>query len=800
MTAGDDGRNFLAVSILGNPVRRVEDPLLLTVGGRYVADEPLEGALHVVFVRSTVAHGRITGIDTAGAVAADGVVCVITAADLGLQPHMPPEFAALINPQMVRPWLAQDVVRFVGEPVAAVVAETAALAVDAAGLVVVDYDPLPVVLDPLTAATADTLLFPAAGTNVAATFGAPVGGAGGGEAGDAGGAGGAGDAGDDFFAGCDVVIRLRTLNSKVAPAPLEPRAAASTWGDDGRLTHWTGTQRPHHVRDGMAAVLGVDATDIRVVTHDVGGAFGARMYPSAEEVVVAWAARSLHRPVRWTETRSENLMALGHGRAQVQDIEMGGSRDGRITAYRLHMTQDAGAYPEVAALLPGFSGLMASGVYAIERIATSATSVATNTSPVTAYRGAGRPEATAAVERAIDRFAAEIGMDPAEVRRRNIIPADAFPYTTATGATYDSGDYGRALDLALTMVDYEAVRAEQAERRARGDVVQLGIGLCLYTEITNGTLFPQFARATVGAGGAVTIFTGEGPTGQGHDTAWAMLAADRLGVPMERVTVMHGDTDLVASGTGTGGSAAVQTGGVAIAMATDDLIVQARERSAQRLEANVDDVVFDQANGRFHVAGSPSAGHTWAELAAPVDGDGRRGPEPPGELAAEVTFQPTNPTFPFGAHVVVVEVDMETGGVRIRRVVAVDDAGRILNPLLAEGQVHGGIAQGLAQALQEEVSYDSDGNLLTGTFADYLAITATDLPSFELAFTETPTDQNVLGAKGIGESGTIGSTPALQHAVIDALAHLGVRHVDMPTTPERVWRAIQQVKHTRGGT
>ncbi len=759
------------MSLLGTPVRRLEDARLLSGGSRYVPDIPLPGAAHVAFVRSTVAHARLGAVDLSAARAAPDVVATLSGADLDLAPFLPPEFAAMVDTRMARPWLATDVVRFTGEALAAVVAESPEQAVDAAELAVVDYRPLPVVVDPLQAETSNIHLFPAAGTNVAGRVGGP--------------------SNPDLFAGCDVVVRASLRNSRVAAVPLEVRSAISSWGPDGRLTHWTGTQRPHAVRDQLASVLGVGADMVRVVSPDVGGAFGTRMYASPEEVVVAWLARQLRRPLRWVETRSESLLAMGHGRAQLQDVALGATRDGRFQAYRLSMTQDAGAYPEVAALLPAFTMLMAAGVYRIPRIEVDARSVVTNTAPVTAFRGAGRPEATAAIERAVDLLAAELDLDPAELRRRNVIPPGDFPCTTATGATYDSGDYRRALDHACRQAGYAQLRAEQSTRRGRGERRQLGVGLGLYTEITNGTLFPQFAGIELvrSAGGAgVRIRSGEGPTGQGHATALAMLAADRLGMPLEGIEVEHGDTTVVREGTGTGGSSAVQTAGMAVVAAAAALIDAARRRTANLLECAVEDVVFDAPAGRFHVAGFPAAGRSWAELAEAA-------PEP---LSGEAVHGAETPTFPFGAHLAVVELDTETGEVRIRRLVACDDAGTILNPLLAEGQLHGGIAQGLAQGLLEEVVYDGDGNLLTSTLADYPAVTSAELPSFEVEFTETPTPHNPLGAKGIGESGTIGSTPALQNAVVDALAHLGVRHLDMPATPERVWRAIRAASKGEG--
>ncbi|HEY2301304.1 MAG TPA: xanthine dehydrogenase family protein molybdopterin-binding subunit [Acidimicrobiales bacterium] len=750
------------MSILGNPVVRSEDPRLLTSGGAYAADIVVAGAAHIAFVRSTVAHARLRSVDTSGASSSPGVAAVVTAADIDLVPFLPPEFADSIHPLMLRPWLADGVVRFCGEAVAAVVAETRAQAVDAAETVVVEYDPLPVIVDPADAEAGPTWLYPEAATNVASRVGA--------------------EASGDLFSNCDVVVRQRMCNPKVAAVPMEVRAAAAHWGPDGRLTHWTGTQRPHAVRDELAAVLGVPAAMVRVVTPDVGGAFGARMYPCPEEVVMAWLARRLGRALRWVETRSENLLTMGHGRAQWQDVAIGSDRQGRILAYELSLLQDAGAYPEVGALLPGYTMLMASGTYAIPRIEVRARSVVTNTASVTAFRGAGRPEATAAIERAIDLLAAELAMDPMELRRRNLIPPGDFPYQTVTGATYDSGDYAMVMDRVLDEAGYRCLRAEQSLRRARGDRRQLGIGLGLYTEITNSTLFPQFAEIELTSGGGVVVRTGEGPSGQGHATVLAMMASDHLGVGFDDISVVHGDTDVVREGSGTGGSSFLQTAGIALSVAADAMLELGRRRSAERLEAAVEDVVFDRSTGRFHVAGSAAAGHTWAELAE-MDG-------PP--LVADATYGASFPTFPFGAHLVVVEVDVETGKVSIERVVACDDAGRILNPLLAEGQLHGGIAQGLAQALLEEVSYDADGNLLTSTLAEYLAVSAAELPSFELELTETVTPHNSLGAKGIGESGTIGSAPALQNAVVDALAHLGVRHIDMPVTPERVWRAIRK--------
>jgi carbon-monoxide dehydrogenase large subunit len=477
------------------------------------------------------------------------------------------------------------------------------------------------------------------------------------------------------------------------------------------------------------------------------------------------------------------MLALGHGRGQIQYVELGGSRDGRLEAYRLTVIQDAGAYPNMGGVLPGMTRLMLTGVYRIPRSAFVSRSVVTNTNPTVAYRGAGRPEAAAAIERAVDLFAAEIGLDPAEVRRQNFIPVDAFPYRTAGGALYDIGDYEGALDRVLEAARYDELRAAQAERRRVGGSRQLGIGLSVYVEVTNGLPGSEFGAVEILADGKVRVRTGSSPHGQGHVTAWSMIVSDSLGIPMEDIEVVYGDTDLVPRGVGTFASKSLQSAGVAVHVASLDVLERARRLAADLLEADVDDVVLDKAAGRFHVAGSPTTGRTWAELAQAAGG---------AALASEQDWTAPGPTFPFGAHVVVVEVDTETGHVTVERVVAVDDAGRLLNPLLAEGQVHGGVAQGIAQALVEEVRYDDHGNPVTANLADYTMISATELPSFEVVHMETPTPYNALGAKGIGESGTIGSTPAVHNAVIDAVAHLGVRHIQMPTTPERVWRAIAE--------
>ena len=758
------------MSVMGTRVLRTEDPKFLTAGGTYVddlRDERLTGAAWVTYVRSSVAHARITGIDATEARQAPGVIAVVTGADLGL-PAVPPQFG--MNAAFAKPWLATDTVRYVGEPVAAVITEERYQGEDAAELVFVEYDALDAVVDPRESAKEEQLLFADAGTNIASAFAI-------------------GDVDGDMFDGCEVVVSKEIVNSRVAPSPLEVRGTACAWGDDGRLTIWTSTQNPHASRDGIAAACGVEPAQVHLITPDVGGGFGAKIGTSPEDILVAILSKSVGRPLRWTETRTESMQAMGHGRAQFQTVKIGGRRDGTVTAYALQVVQDAGAYPNLGAFLPYFTQTMAPGVYDIEKVAYKSVSAVTNTCHTLAYRGAGRPEATAAIERAMDLFAAEIGMDPAAVRRKNFIGKDKFPFATPTGATYDSGDYEGALDKVLAAAGYDDLRAEQKRRREAGDPKQLGIGVSAYVEITNGAgPFEELARVEVHPDGNVTVWTGTSPHGQSHATSWAMLASDELGIPVERITVKHGDTDEIASGGGTMGSRSLQAGGVAVHEVSVLTVDKAKQVAAELLEAAEGDIQLDKERGAFHVAGSPDEVKSWAEVAAAAaeTGGNDRG------LVVEGTFTAQGATFPFGAHVAVVDVDTGTGRVELTRVVTVDDAGVVVNPIAAEGQRHGGIAQGAAQALLEEMRYDADGNPITANFADYGFITADLLPSFELVDMATPTPVNPLGVKGIGESGTIGATPAVQSAVVDALGHLGIRHIDMPTTSEKVWRAIQE--------
>jgi carbon-monoxide dehydrogenase large subunit len=749
-------------TFVGQRVRRREDPRFLTGRGRYVDDLRLEDPLHVTFVRSPFAHARIESIDAAEATRRPGIR-VLTAADVGLMVNPPPPFFEM-DPRLYRPFIASEKVRFAGEIVAVVLADTREQSVDAAELVVVEYEPLQVVVDPAAAARDEVLLFEDFGTNVCVRK-PPE------------------NADPQLFAGCEVVTSGTLVSQRMAVCPIEPRATAATVDEHGRLTIWLSTQTPHQDKMGLGAVLGLDGERVRVMAPDVGGGFGGKGL-AVEDILVAWLARAMGRPVRWTETRSENLVAMHHGRGQRLDFEIGGSRDGRIEALRVKILQDAGAYPGLGAFLPTLTAMMSSGVYGIPAIEADVTAVMTNTTPTGPYRGAGRPEATQMIERAVDLFAADLSLDPAEVRRRNFIDDDAFPFTTAAGAPYDSGDYARALDLALERAGYAELRDEQARRRDADDPKLLGIGMSTYVEITNGVGETEFGAVAITADGGAILKTGSFSQGQGHETTFAQIAAETLGIPVEQITVVKGDTDSVARGTGTYGSKSTQIGGMAARQASEEVVERAKRLASDELEASPDDLRLDVENGRFHVAGSPTPALAWAELAGKLQSEGRLA-----ELSVETDFS-AQPTFPFGCHVAVVEVDAETGAVALKRLVAVDDAGRIINPLVAEGQVHGGVAAGIGQALYEEIAFDEHGDPVTSNFVTYCVPGATELPSFETVEMETPTPVNALGVKGIGEAGTIGATPAVYNAVLDALAPYGVRNVDMPVNGERVWRAL----------
>ena len=747
------------MSILGTRVVRVEDPRFLKGEGTYIANLELPGALHLTFVRSSLAHGKIVSIDADDALAMPGVVAVWTAADIDLEPAPPAH--GFMNKKIRFPFIASDTVRFVGDIVAVVVSTDKTLGTDAAEMVIVDYESLPVVLDMDESFRGEVLLHPDAESNIVLTF--------------------ASDNNDDIFSDCDVVVDLVIENQRVAPAPMEVRACASVW-DGERLTQWACSQGAHGARDGLAETLGLDKSQVRVITPDVGGGFGAKSGVYAEEILVGWAARKLNTPVRWTETRTENMVSMGHGRAQRQRTRMGGTRDGRITAYRLDLLQDAGAYAKAGAVLPFMTRLMAGGVYDIANVQFESHSVVTNTTPTVAYRGAGRPEATAAIERTIDEFARVCGLDPADVRRKNYLTPSSFPLTTAMGAKYDSGEYAAALDKALEAAGYQQLREEQARRRASGNPLQMGIGIASYVETTNPMGSGDYGAVEITDEGGAIIRTGSSSHGQGHHTAWAMLVSDATGIPFDKIEFRFGDTDDISRGGGTGGSRSLQVGGSAVKLATDSVINKARQRAADLLEAAVEDVVIDTVRGGFHVVGSPAPLRTWSELMVGLDAP----------LEAEVDYVPEGATFPFGTHICVVEVDVETGAVGVMRHIACDDAGIIINPLIVDGQVHGGIAQGVAQALLEVVAYDPDGNPITSNLADYGFISAAELPSFERIPMETPTPRNPLGAKGIGEAGTIGATPAVHNAVVDAVSHLGVTHIDMPCTSVNVWNALQK--------
>lgn len=755
-------------SVFGTPALRTEDPRFLRGEGRYLENVAIEGSLRAVFVRSIFPHATLNGVQgLEEARAMLGVVGVYTATDLGLPAQPPSGNVEAPGGELALPFyrevLATDRLRFVGEPFAVVIAETTGQAEDAAEEIWADAEPLAAVTDPEVARGDDApLLWPDIGTNVAHGF--------------------AHNWDVDVLDGSDVVVVARFVNQRVAPVPMEANGIAVIPEEGDRFTVWVSSQAPFDVRSDAAEALGVDRKAVHVIAPDVGGGFGAKLLIYPEYLVVAKVAQLLGRPVRWFESRTESMLGLNHGRAQVQHVQVGARRDGTLVGLRVELLGDMGAYP-VGAYLPVTTGEMAAGVYRWEQgVAFRGSSVVTNAVPTMAYRGAGRPEATAMVERAVDMVATELGIDPVALRRRNLVPADAFPWKSATGMEYDTGDYEKALGEAMRVSGYEALRAEQAARRTRGDHLQLGIGVSTYVEITSFSS-REFAEVRVGGDGLITVFAGTSSHGQGHETAFAQLAAAIMGVPMERVRVIHSDTELVERGEGTWGSRSLQAGGSSVALRAGEVVEQARRVAAELLEADEADLE-GPVDGGFRVAGVPERVATWSALAQ----EALRRDEP---LAAKGRYAQPGSTFPFGAHVAVVEVDVETGEATLVRHVAVDDCGRILNPILVRGQQHGGIAQGVAQALFEEVVHDKVGNPLTATLATYAIPSAADLPSFEASNTETPTDVDPLGAKGIGESGAIGATPAVQNAVVDALAHLGVRHIDMPCTPERVWRAIR---------
>jgi carbon-monoxide dehydrogenase large subunit len=760
-------------SILGNAVLRLEDPTLLTGEGKYLDDLVEPGMLHLAFVRSSVAHGNLVAVDASEAATMPGVVGVYHSSgdDLGL-PSL--HQFAMMPETLNRPAFATGKVRFVGDLIAAVAAETRAQAVDAAEAIIVDYEPLPAVISPLDAMAADApLLFEEHGSNVCfgTTFPAE------GEA-------------PDPLVGAHEVAEVTMVSQRLAGVPMETNGILAI-PDDGGLTCWVSHQAPHALHAEYAPMLGLDPTKLRVVCPWVGGGFGPKAATYVEHLITAAAALKLGRPVKWAATRSEDMVSLVHGRDFVMTAKLGVAADGKIVGLDASVVASAGAYPALGAILPMLTQMMSVGVYDISNVRFTASSVLTNNTTVGAYRGAGRPEATQLIERVLDVAADKIGMDPAEIRRANFLQPDQFPLTTLTGASYDSGEYEKALDAALAASGYAELRAEQAKRRASGDTKQLGIGLSTYVEVTAPVgLHVEFGAVEIHDDGSASVIAGTSVHGQGHHTAFAMLASEVLGIPMDRITLVNSDTATVPRGAGTMGSRSLQTAGSAIHVASNAVLDRARKIAAHQLEASPDDIVAGDEG--LHVAGVPAKSLAWSEIAvASRDASQLPADLEPTTLRHELDFDGSDSTFPFGAHVSVVEVDTETGHVTMVRHVAVDDCGRILNPLLVAGQQHGGIAQGAAQALYEWMQYDADGNPVTSNLADYAIPSATELSSFEVSNTQTDSPRNPLGAKGIGESGTIGSTPAIQNAVVDALSHLGVTHIDMPCNGERVWRAIQ---------
>ncbi len=747
----------MARSVLGSRVLRVEDPDLVRGRGTFVGNQLAADTAHAVFVRSALAHARIASVDTTAAEKARGVLVVHTGQTLG---DAPAPTVGQANDQAVRTALARDRVRFVGDPVALVVAETLAEAIDAAELVDVDLEPLPAVVD-MEAALEDgaPLQFDDIPGNIAASRSDS-------------------EAGDPL-AGAAHVVRLRMENQRVAVAPMEGHAILARPTEDGVVV-WVGTQHPHAARDLIADYTGLQEYQVRVIAPDVGGAFGGKAAVTAEHGAVVAAARRLGRAVRWIETCSESMVSM-HGRGQVHYGELGLDAEGRFTGLRIRVVADCGAYAGFGGgMALGPTYMMAQGPYEVPELRFEAIAALTNTSPMGAFRGAGRPEATALLERLVDMAADELGLPPEEIRRRNLIPPGSFPYTTRTGVTYDVADFDLPLREALRIADVDAARLEQRHRREAGAVRQLGIGISVYVEVT-GFGSTESGSVQVQPDGTATIMAGTSGTGQGHATSFAMIASDRLGIPLEHITFVQSDTGLVRSGDGTAGSRSLQVGGNAVGQAADEVREKARQVAARMLEASVSDIELD--DGIFSIRGVTERGIGWAELAAWAHSHD-------GGLGSDTDFTQADVTFPFGAHVSIVEVDTETGLVTPLRHVAVDDCGRVLNPLVVAGQQHGGAVQGISQALWEQVVYDEAGNPLTATFADYAIPTTADTFALEASTTETPTPLNPLGAKGIGESATIGATPAVQNAVVDAVRHLGVRHIDMPCTPEKVWRAI----------
>ncbi len=763
---------------VGARIKRIEDPKLIRGEGSYVDDLALAGMLHAAFVRSPHGHARVTSVRLDAARAHPGVVGAFAAADLrGIQKPFPAMTVDAMRPSPHLP-LADGEVAYVGQPVAVVVAESAYVARDAGDLVEVAYDPLPAAVDLERAAAGPPFVHQRAETNVAYTTTL--------------------DHGDveAAFRGAPVVVRQRMVNQRLASVSMETRGTVASYDGSlgqGILTVWTSTQEAHAIRDALSQVLGLEARRIRIITPDVGGGFGAKLNTYPEDAVVAELARRLRRPVKWIETRRENLLTTTHGRAQVFEVEAAAERDGRIRGIRCRVLGDLGAEClYLTAIIPTLTPLMIQGPYEIPAIRCELLGVYTNTCPTGAYRGAGRPEATYYLERIIDLVADAAGVDPADARRRNFIPPSKFPYTAASGAKYDTGEYAKPLEEALRIADYPRLRREQDAARRAGRLV--GIGVASYVEICGFGAW-ELGTVRVNKDGTATVVTGTSPHGQGDATGFAQIVSDALSIPIDQIAVVHGDTLLVQHGGGTSGSRSMALGGAAIHLAATEVRGQILGVAANMLEAAAADLVLQHA--AVTVRGAPARTVTIAEVAqAAYDGKHVPKGQDPG-LEATSRFKSEGTTYPFGTHVCVVEIDAETYIPRITRYVAVDDCGRVINPLLVDGQVHGGIVQGAAQALLEWVVYDEQGQLLTGTLTEYGIPKAELVPRMERGLSVTPTPRNPLGAKGIGEAATIGSTPAVVNAVVDALSHLNVRHVDMPATPERIAAAVRAARQAR---
>jgi carbon-monoxide dehydrogenase large subunit len=775
------------MATIGTPVPRKEDPELLTGQAHYVDDLTLPGMVWMALVRSPYAHAQIKAVDVSKAIAAEGVVAAYSGEDLAgdIAAGLPCAWPVTEDINMPTHWpLARDKARYEGDAVAVVVAESRALAKDAAELVEVEYEPLPAVTDVEKALTEDApVVHDEFGTNRCYEWTLSAGEV------------------DKAFADAAVTVSERYRQNRLIPTAIEPRGVlVQPEPAQGEFTVWSATQIPHILRVLLAMTLGISEAKLRVIAPEVGGGFGSKLNVYAEEQLAVALARKLGRPVKWIEERSENYLATIHGRDVIQEIELAANADGKITAVRTRLTAAMGAYLQlVTPGIPLLGAWLYAGCYGVEAYDFACTGVFTNTTPTDAYRGAGRPEATYAIERAVDALARKLGKDPAELRRLNFIAE--FPATIASGLTIDAGDFHAALDRALEIAGYDKLRKEQTARRKRGDAKQLGVGLSTYIEMCGLAPSRILASLRYAAGGwdtatirclptgTVQVLTGTSPHGQGHATTWSQIAADRLGVDVGAVEVLHGDTAVVPLGMDTYGSRSLTVGGVALYHAADKVIDKARAIVAHQLEAAADDLAY--AEGRFSVKGSPERGMTVTEaaFAAWTAHNLPDGMEP--GLEATYVYDPPNFSWPSGAHVAVVEVDTETGAADLVRYIAVDDVGSVVNPMIVDGQVHGGIAQGVAQALFEEAVYDEDGSLLTGSLLNYLVPSAAELPSFELDRTETVSPTNPLGVKGVGETGAIASPAAVMNAVVDALQPFAVEDIEMPATPERVWRAIE---------